>query len=495
MGAARYTMDGLSNYEAYEGDWGGKAIGLEIGENIPYAQLKFAMARGASRNTGLPWTSQVSPWYQGCVTTTGPLTGGSTSNNFGNATGQDAGHSLSFYKRTYLHSWFAGAAMLTPEGSFQMFYNTQTATSTLSPYGQAAAQDFAFMRTHDRGVAYTPVTILLDKYAGYNGFEGSPWGLASLKTAGDQKITDLFNKQLFPGSDAYLGTNEGAYIVSTPYGEMFDVQLSSASASTLSSYRKILLAGDITFSSDVMATLESALRSGSQILLKNEHVTAMGAANFVQLQAAGSVQVLSNWTNPATGRDTAISNDSLASIRDALLPVHVTGNVEYELNQNAKGWVLELINDTGVSKTPWLPAVTDPNAVVNVTITPDADMGLLGAQLWQIGQADQNLGLHSSYQVAVGPGDVVYVQLTTVPEPSTGALGNARVAGAGGDEKVLFRAVAQLSGAGEIGFRLRLLALFGVREAAAVYALAYRGASRMASEKSAIALSNSAFLQ
>ena len=157
-------------------------------------------------------------------------------------------------------------------------------------------------------------------------------------------------------------------------------------------------------------------------MLKQEHVTAMGAANFARLQAAGSVEVLQDWTNPTTGRDTAISNARLAALSQECLPVNVVGNVQYEVNRNAKGWVVELVNDGGVTKTPWLPAVTDPSAVANVTVTPDAGLGLVCAELWRVGQADQVLGLDSSYQFTIGPGETAYLQLLTVPEPGALAL-------------------------------------------------------------------------
>jgi hypothetical protein len=106
------SVTGHSHYEAYAGEWGARCIGLEVGENIAFTQSKLAFARGAARQWELPWSVQVSPWFAGACTTSGPLR-----KEGGTARGLDAGHSLSFYERMWLHAWFAGAAMVTPENS------------------------------------------------------------------------------------------------------------------------------------------------------------------------------------------------------------------------------------------------------------------------------------------------------------------------------------------------------------------------------------------
>ncbi|MCB1128073.1 MAG: hypothetical protein KDM81_16390, partial [Verrucomicrobiae bacterium] len=104
------SVTGHSHYEAYAGEWGARCIGLEVGENIAFTQSKLAFARGASKRWQKPWSVQVSPWVGGACTTSGPLR-----QEGGGARGLDAGHSLSFYERMWLHGWFAGAAMVTPE--------------------------------------------------------------------------------------------------------------------------------------------------------------------------------------------------------------------------------------------------------------------------------------------------------------------------------------------------------------------------------------------
>ena len=89
---------------------------------------RCGQARGASRQRQLPWSAQVrlgqvvdrsrrqllsclhvlaqvSEWLSSSRTTTGPL-----HNNGGTWQGEDAGHSLSFFRRMWFHTWFSGAA-------------------------------------------------------------------------------------------------------------------------------------------------------------------------------------------------------------------------------------------------------------------------------------------------------------------------------------------------------------------------------------------------
>lgn len=59
MRGRNLSVTGHSHYESYAAEWGARLIGLEVGENIAFAQSKFAFARGASRQWGIPWSVQV----------------------------------------------------------------------------------------------------------------------------------------------------------------------------------------------------------------------------------------------------------------------------------------------------------------------------------------------------------------------------------------------------------------------------------------------------
>jgi len=399
------SVTGHSHYEAYAGEWGARCIGLEVGENIAFTQSKLAFARGASRQWRLPWSVQVSPWFSGACTTSGLLR-----KEGGGARGLDAGHSLSFYERMWLHAWFAGAAMVTPENSIAIFFEKAAAPWTLTAHGRKAAEVFQFMRAHDRGVPFTPVAIVLDHLAGYNGYMDKPWGILD-PTAGDRQVRDLFDHQLFPGSDHIHRrpdpeNPESGYLRPTPYGEMFDVQLTSASAEMLSSYPVLLLAGDIGFDEELIAKLEHTLARGSRLLLTPFHQAGLGSKS-VRLEKHSGTEVLLPWTHPATGRPAAISDSRLLRLARETLPVEVSGDpIQYQINRTTHGWVIELVNNAGVAKKPDEPATTDPTAIARVALHPR--IRCASAREWQSKRAYLQPG---DIRLDVGPGQSAFVEL------------------------------------------------------------------------------------
>jgi len=363
------SINGHSHYEAYVGEWGARVVGLELGENIAFTQSKIAFARGAARQWHKPFSIQVSPWFAGSCTTNGPLRMEGTY-----ARGLDAGHSLSFYKRMWLHSWFSGAALVTPENSISIFFEKGYPGWTLTEHGRAAVEAFKTMQSHDPGVPYTPVAIVLDHYAGYNAYQGRPWGILD-NTPGDLETRDLFQQQLFPGSDhihspADPANPEKSFLRPTPYGEMFDVILSNAGADVLASYPVLLLVGDQEFDGQFIIGLFDALRAGSRLLLPQRHAEQLGE-DFQRMAGTGNVEVLEAWENPDTNRPAAISNARLAELRDTLLPVRVEGDpVQYQVNRTSSGWIVEIINNAGVTKKPTKPAIVKEDNIARVTVTP-----------------------------------------------------------------------------------------------------------------------------
>ncbi len=401
------SVTGHSHYEAYVGEWGSRGIGLELGENIGFTQSKIAFARGASRQWQIPFSIQVSPWFHGSCTTEGPLR--IVEERY--ARGLDAGHSLSFYQRLWLHSWFAGAAMVTPENSISIFFTQQDPDWTLSEHGLAAAETFHTIQTHDPGTPYTPAAIVLDQYNGYNAYQGRPWGILE-NTPGDLETRDLFQQQLFPGSD-HIHTRpdpanpEASYLRATPCGEMFDVILSNAREDLLASYPVLLLVGDHEFEPQFVSHLFHALRSGSRLLLLSRHAAQLGP-DLERLQGTGKVEILKSWTNPDTGRPAAISNSRLFALRDELLPVTVSGDpVQYAINRTDTGWIVELINNNGVIKKPTEPAIIDSSQVASVRIHPQLPV----ASAHRL-RAGTPLPATPNIDISIPPGETRFVVLT-----------------------------------------------------------------------------------
>ena len=400
------SVTGHSHYEAYAAAWGTECVGLEVAENIAFTQSKIAFARGAARAWNKPWSVQVSPWFGPSCTTSGPLR-----TEAGIVRGLDAGHSLSLYERLWLHGWFAGAAMVTPENSIAIFFEKPEAPWTLTEHGRKAAEVYAVMRNHHRGIPYTPVAVVLDRLAGYNAYMDKPWGILE-PTPADRELRDLFDHQLYPGSD-HIHTRpdpanpEASYLRPTPYGEIFDVLLSDVPADVLPRYPVILLAGDLTFDLPFLTELEKSLRGGSRLLLHPRHRDTLGA-DFDRLRAQGNVEVLETTTLTQTGRPAAIAPTRLAALARELAPVEVSGSpIQYLFNRTATGWVVALVHDAGVAKQGNQPTVIDPDAKAGVRLRPR--FLAAPAHEWRSGRRHLPA---PTYDIDLGPGAIEFVEFT-----------------------------------------------------------------------------------
>jgi hypothetical protein len=481
-------MTSHSHYEAYAGEWGASVIGIEIGNNIAFTQSKVAFARAASLQWQVPWSAQISPWFNDCLTYWQPDC-------------LATGHSSSLINRMWLYTWFTGAAMVTPENSINIFFNYDSPTSTwfeLTEYGTLASNFFQFTKAHDRGSPYIPVAIVMDHLTGYNGYMGSQWGnIGGVGTVPSsqpyQQIRDLFDFQLYPDSDyiwyatggscicscetwpdctcptffgcpckvygkCYLpdsptcGNNtqnttnyETRFLVPTPFGDIYNIHLSNVSSAVLNSYQTILLVGkfsDFT-ACNFIETLGTALANGSNLLISQAQQTDLEATPYSSTNAyeylcqQGSVEVLQPWTNPATGRPTAISSNTsvapnmttnrLGLLAQQSIPFAITGSdVQYTVNTNSAGYVIQLINNAGVYKCASSPAYTDDSKVATVQIT--TTLSATQATEWVSGTVHSDA---SSFTVSIPSGGVEFVQYyvpvptpTPTPTPSSPGIYN-----------------------------------------------------------------------
>jgi hypothetical protein len=398
LGGAIASMTGHSQYEAYAAEWGARVIGIEVGENVGYQQSKLAFLRGAARQWNKPFYVQVSPWLGNSCTSSGTL----SIRADGFASGLDAGHSLNFAERTWLSGWFAGAAMVNPENSSAIYFDGKWQNGRLNAYGSAARKDYQFMRDHDRGIAYTPVAIVLDHLCGYNAYEGKDWGIFTPTSLTLQTKT-LFQEQLFPDSGIDDPGNPEARedVRPTPYGEMFDVILTSASSDLMASYPILLLTGDITFDQATIASLSGAATRGSRILI-NADLAKREPAAMAQLRKAGTVEVLETG-DPAR----VITNEKLKALSEELLPIRVAGDpVDHQINRNHSGWVVKIENNAGLAKFGNKPVQIDPMALAHVRLSCREPSSSI--REWRTGlEYSANL---DSIELTIPPGEIRFVE-------------------------------------------------------------------------------------
>jgi hypothetical protein len=167
----------------------------------------------------------------------------------------------------------------------------------------------------------------------------------------------------------------------------------------------ILLAGEMEFDQPFLGALSGALQHGSRVLMSSRQRQALGIA-FEGLRKQGSIGVLEQWTNSVTGRSSAISDASLRRIVGELQPIAVTGDkVQYQINRTETGWVVELINNDGVIKTPDQPAKVDSKAVARVRLKPVSRCS--SSVEWRSGRTSQT---PDQIEVTVGPGSSEFIE-------------------------------------------------------------------------------------
>ena len=174
-------------------------------------------------------------------------------------------------------------------------------------------------------------------------------------------------------------------------------------------YPVILLAGEVEFSKFFVHELATAAEGGSRILLHPRHVEAMGPEFLAKLKKAGTVEVLKTWENPETKKSAAISQERLRQIEHDTMPIGVSGDVvQYQINRNKTGWVIELINNDGVVKTGRTAAVVYPQVIARVKLTPRFDWK--EATEWETGN---QLPKAEVMELEIPPGESRFVEFKT----------------------------------------------------------------------------------
>ena len=467
-----YTLTGHGFYSIYGAQWGGDMVGLETGENILGMQAQIAFLRGGARQNAKPFYVQPSPWFTGTTPLfragaeeTAPHRLDVEAVRAGIARGgiaiPNGGHSSSLLARMWTVAWLSGAAVVCPEGCQSNFFcGTEQENAALppqqrmalSPIGRRAQAFLRLVEQHpDRGVAYTPFALLLDQYCGFNGFQLTqprPWNVLT-PTLADREIA-LFLDTVFPRSmwlDLIEGVDEereDRRLVRSPYGDSFDTLLTSAPQTVLDSYPVLICLGDHAFLPETVEKLRRYLQAGGRLFLTYAQAEQLGG-RLQTLRRAGRVELfglrkadlparidVERWYTPAhwgasaetlakRKKDAALLpyercfvsevKRILSRLSQAYLPARVIGKVEFVINRTARGWLIGLINNEGVTKTNMSPAHLDPTKAQTVTITLKQGHGYQATE-WV---TDTMLPiLRNSVRVEVSPGEVRIIALQPV---------------------------------------------------------------------------------
>lgn len=353
-------------------------------------------------------------------------------NFFHSRYGATMGPSLSWYRKSYYLYYMAGASAIYLEQGGDQFFKPGPGEHPfqLNPLGRITDEFMGFAEKHaERGAPYTPVAFLLDPAHGWEmtDYPQWPFGVSQINKS-DRALRELFGAAYYPGlvTEGEPATADRQVFVSSIFGDIFDVLVASEThKDAIDAYRALVVGGRIEWSREWATRLEDYVRKGGVVvvnaaqakglseellgvhlldstaetddarcLLLNETNTDLRGQMFryQHIEAHKGAQVLMQTQNGdplvtvnKVGRGQVIfcalpdllgEDERLTPFVAHLFvhlfadisPVRVSGEVEYLVNRNERGWVVTLINNKGVLKPQQGLAQVDRSASVDVTL-------------------------------------------------------------------------------------------------------------------------------
>lgn len=406
--------------EPYAAQWGADLITTELGAGSPCVQARVALLRGAARQNRIPYVVQTSPWYGGSI----PYYEADESEE-----PRRPGHSAAFQARTWFLAWLAGAAFTTPEACQLSFFRRlpeQKGTKPfppvtrdqpeekrfkLSPIGRKAHEFVRHIERHpDAGVPYTPFALIMDQFAGFQVTPGAgqvrPWWRLE-PTPGDLEMATVLDT-VFPRTVLYRHGDrfsESRLMVNAPYGESFDILLSTVRPELLRLYPAALLLGDHELTPAFRRTLLDYLRHGGHLVVTQRLAGQLGA-DTEAFRRAGRFSI------EEFARDGRSVHELMDLLATRHLPLKIEGNIQFAINRTARGWLVGLLENRGAYKEESGEVIFNPALRPTITIAPKRER-LLAAQDWT-GQNDLAVS-GGAVSVSVPPGGVRVVELVVEP--------------------------------------------------------------------------------
>lgn len=292
----------------------------------------------------------------------------------------------------------------------------------LSPKGRLVEEFLRLTkRNPDRGTPFTPIAFLLDRAHGWepNGFRPSYFGFdESLNPEvlcldrHARMLKEWFYVAFHPYGPKEAQINTGVTPTYLPgvFGNVFDVLVTDpANLDALASYPVIVLNGEVEISGDVGKKLAAYVASGGTLIASDDQLRGAGVGEL-QLPERGAPREATQFKWRPTGEAivsqrfgyraiqggealATVDGDAIAAhfargkgrlvylsvprglgidgaatplvalvlahARQGLLPVEVTGDVEWLLNRTSEGWLVALFNPAGNVRLQHGVGVTD----------------------------------------------------------------------------------------------------------------------------------------
>lgn len=359
------SLEGYRLFHHQALEWGAKFCMIEVGENIPAAQIQIAFVRGASRQYKKPWGT----WCADCSYTDGGMSQryyNTTANYYGPGKeldpkiyGPTMGHTESLEKRFQYVSFMSGSNINSIECvSFGGYYKDDNSDGILelSPWADLAQEMIRFGNMHqfDRGVTITPVGIVMEWAHGWSPSGCTPhktWGYLELQKP-DNMMDEVFN-MFFPWNPIckfvdFWPTPETSFLVNNQFGDIFDVITDNARPETLASYPILFLNGDVRIEGDLEKRLQEYVGNGGILIANIEQMKNAEKDWKPENSGYAETDTVSAADTKTPAKETAFSYVK-TSLKDGMIPVLTT----------ADGNPLIIKQDIGkgqfyVSMVPWL---------------------------------------------------------------------------------------------------------------------------------------------
>jgi hypothetical protein len=401
-------------------------------------------------------------------------------NFFHSRYGATMGPSLTWYRKSYYLYYMAGASAIYLEQGHDQFFKPGPGEHPfqLNPLGHITDEFMRFAEKHtERGTPYTPIAFLLDPAHGWEmtDYPQWPFGISQINKS-DRALRELFGAAYYPApvTEGEPATADRQAHVASIFGDIFDVLVASEThRDAVDGYRALIVGGRVEWSRAWAAKLEDYVRKGgvlvinaaqvkglsdelsgvrligataeaddARCLLPNESNTDLHGQMFryERVEPRKGTQVLMQTptgeplvTMNKVGRGTVVFSalpdllgederltpfvaHLLAHLCADATPVEVSGEVEYLINRNARGWVVTLINNKGVLKPQQGLAQVDRRASVDVRLSLKGK-GIERASEWtgekQLDVSRENG--QSSVKLSIAPGGISIVEMIEKP--------------------------------------------------------------------------------
>lgn len=383
LGEGHYCIGHLAAY------WGAGMIGIETTRDYLFWQIQMMFCRGAARQFRVPWKWYVAGFLAGMEN--GKRKDGSyCAESHGRPWhGPQYGISQSAIKRVTYLTYLSGADWYERENMTATHFLVKNGPPRLSDEGRMFNRFHAFAKRTDRGRPLVPFALLVPANRGYTRKAGPAFDRYGY-TRPDYMLDALMsvildyprNKQL----ENYTNHVERV-MANSPYGDVFDALTpdfpdQSSFARTIGDYRVAFLAGDYGRNAELADILRKYVENGGWLVMSSAQydtfpvdtarLEPMRNSAFSSARIGkggvivGSKPYLVEWDDAdGNAAARALAGMKIGSpvrfpdlewligeLECQYLPVKVSGDIQFGINEIGGGWLVYLINNAGVVKFP-----------------------------------------------------------------------------------------------------------------------------------------------